>query len=437
MGADFLTPKAIANRIKAKGLQKLRWYCQMCEKQCRDENGFKCHCASEAHQRQMMLFAETPEKYIEMYSSQFMEDFLRLLSRRYNTKRVHANLVYQEYISDRNHLHMNATRWESLSEFVKWMGKEGICHVDETPKGWFIQWIDRSPQTLAKQEAIQRKERLEKTEEEIEQKLLEEQIRKARELAEKAESQNGDDDEEKKKELVREGGEDEKIKLNLQIKSSTFLKPAAAKTTTVKPTANKLNALAGFSSQKKTSTSSLSSSSSFSAFPTASSSSSLQSANPSQTRKLTAMEQIILEETRKKERRQKAEGSAGASTSFSAPFSSSAISFGSREKQHRDDRDDGNRSHDRGYDRDGRDKEGERNRDYRDRDRDRDGERKGKDRDRDEYERRDRDWERHSERDRDRDRDRDADRDRDRKRDDYARRDYRDGSERESKRPRY
>ena len=38
---DFMSPKAIANRIKAKGLQKLRWYCQMCEKQCRDENGFK------------------------------------------------------------------------------------------------------------------------------------------------------------------------------------------------------------------------------------------------------------------------------------------------------------------------------------------------------------------------------------------------------------
>jgi hypothetical protein len=27
--ADFLTPKAIGNRIKAKGLQKLRWYCQV------------------------------------------------------------------------------------------------------------------------------------------------------------------------------------------------------------------------------------------------------------------------------------------------------------------------------------------------------------------------------------------------------------------------
>lgn len=33
----FLTPKAISNRIKAKGLQKLRWYCQTCQKQCRDE----------------------------------------------------------------------------------------------------------------------------------------------------------------------------------------------------------------------------------------------------------------------------------------------------------------------------------------------------------------------------------------------------------------
>ena len=46
----------IANRIKAKGLQKLRWYCQMCGKQSRDENGFKCHLSSDSHQRQMMVF---------------------------------------------------------------------------------------------------------------------------------------------------------------------------------------------------------------------------------------------------------------------------------------------------------------------------------------------------------------------------------------------
>ena len=31
--------KALSNKMKSKGLQKLKWYCQLCEKQCRDENG--------------------------------------------------------------------------------------------------------------------------------------------------------------------------------------------------------------------------------------------------------------------------------------------------------------------------------------------------------------------------------------------------------------
>ena len=52
----------IANRIKAKGLQKLRWYCQMCQKQCRDENGFKCHLTSEGHKRQMIVFGQAPTR---------------------------------------------------------------------------------------------------------------------------------------------------------------------------------------------------------------------------------------------------------------------------------------------------------------------------------------------------------------------------------------
>lgn len=84
MGKDgFLTPKAIANRIKAKGLQKLRWYCQMCNKQCRDENGFKCHCESEGHLRQMMIFAANPHKFMDSYSQEFKDGFLELLKRRW------------------------------------------------------------------------------------------------------------------------------------------------------------------------------------------------------------------------------------------------------------------------------------------------------------------------------------------------------------------
>lgn len=69
---------------------------------------------------------------------------------RFGTKRVRANQVYQEYISDKSHLHMNSTRWVTLTEFVKHLGRTGVARVDETEKGWFIAWIDSSPKALAK-----------------------------------------------------------------------------------------------------------------------------------------------------------------------------------------------------------------------------------------------------------------------------------------------
>ena len=78
---DFLTPKAIGNRIKAKGLGKLRWYCQLCQKQCRDENGFKCHQTSESHLRQMELFGQSASRVVSGYSEEFEKCFLDHLKR--------------------------------------------------------------------------------------------------------------------------------------------------------------------------------------------------------------------------------------------------------------------------------------------------------------------------------------------------------------------
>ncbi|KAI1239519.1 hypothetical protein IHE44_0012644 [Lamprotornis superbus] len=87
-------PKAIANRIKSKGLQKLRWYCQMCQKQCRDE--------------------------------------------------VTA----------------------------------GLCKVDETPKGWYIQYIDRDPETIRRQQEQERKKKQDLDDEEKTAKFIEQQVRR-------------------------------------------------------------------------------------------------------------------------------------------------------------------------------------------------------------------------------------------------------------------
>lgn len=177
----FLTPKAIANRIKAKGLQKLRWYCQMCQKQCRDENGFKCHCMSESHQRQLLLFAENPNKYLDSFSQEFYDDFKYLLKRRFGTRRVHCNIVYQEYVAERDHTHMNATKWETLTEFVQWLGREGHCVVDETPKGWYIAYIDKDPEVIARQKAAQSREKKELDDQEKISKFVAKQVEKAKE----------------------------------------------------------------------------------------------------------------------------------------------------------------------------------------------------------------------------------------------------------------
>jgi len=177
----FLTPKAISNRIKSKGLQKLRWYCQMCQKQCRDENGFKCHMSSESHQRQLLLFAENPDAHIDEFSKEFKEDYLELLRRRFGCKRVHGNVVYQEYIAHKEHVHMNSTQWETLTEFIKWCGKEGLCVVDYTEKGWFIQYIDRDPETIRRQEAIKVKEKMAVSDDERIAKFVEKQVERAKE----------------------------------------------------------------------------------------------------------------------------------------------------------------------------------------------------------------------------------------------------------------
>ncbi|MBA7573361.1 hypothetical protein ES708_15157 [subsurface metagenome] len=179
---DFLTPKAIANRIKAKGLQKLRWYCQMCQKQCRDENGFKCHCMSESHQRQMQVFGQNPHRFVDGYSEEFESTFLEHMKRSHRFSRVAATVVYNEYINDRHHIHMNSTEWATLTEFVKYLGRTGKCKVEETPKGWFITYIDRESETIFKEKLKNKRLKSDLVEEEKQERTIMKQIERAEQL---------------------------------------------------------------------------------------------------------------------------------------------------------------------------------------------------------------------------------------------------------------
>ncbi len=42
----------------------------MCQKQCRDENGFKCHTMSESHLRQMRVYSENSTSIMEDFSQE-------------------------------------------------------------------------------------------------------------------------------------------------------------------------------------------------------------------------------------------------------------------------------------------------------------------------------------------------------------------------------
>eukprot|EP00553_Chaetoceros_curvisetus_P013695 CAMPEP_0204641408 /NCGR_PEP_ID=MMETSP0717-20131115/51113_1 /ASSEMBLY_ACC=CAM_ASM_000666 /TAXON_ID=230516 /ORGANISM="Chaetoceros curvisetus" /LENGTH=457 /DNA_ID=CAMNT_0051662069 /DNA_START=413 /DNA_END=1786 /DNA_ORIENTATION=- len=184
--AEKGTPKDIANRMKAKGLQKLKYYCQVCSKQCRDENGFKCHLTSDSHLRNMKIFCSNSSGMLDSFSAEFEKTYLDTLYRRHRTKRCNANNIYQEMIQDKHHVHMNATKWTTLTDFVQYLGKAGKCVVEETERGWYVTFIERDPTILAQQENYQRRVESEKREEEKFAKRMELQRVEAAKLMDRA-----------------------------------------------------------------------------------------------------------------------------------------------------------------------------------------------------------------------------------------------------------
>ncbi|KAI8910778.1 domain of Kin17 curved DNA-binding protein-domain-containing protein [Gorgonomyces haynaldii] len=156
----------------------IQYYCQMCEKQAIDAHGWDRHCESDYHMKQMKVFAENPEFYIEKFSKEFHSQFIRVLSNQFQTREVKVDDVYKELVQDRHHTHLNATKWQTMDEYLKYVGKQGICRVQEREDGFYIKWIDRSMTQLDKETQQEKRRRTEISEEQRERRLLEEQIQK-------------------------------------------------------------------------------------------------------------------------------------------------------------------------------------------------------------------------------------------------------------------
>lgn len=166
---------------KLRGPQKLRWYCQPCHKQCRDQNGFQLHCKSPFH---LKTLEKLTKDDLVSYNETFEKDFLQLLHRQHGEKLVEANKFYNDFIRDPEHVHMNATRFKSLTQFIKYLAQEGKVRVPETQdlsevdelSHCMIQYVDRSNTNTQLQQELQTLETNAKDEQEVKHMLLQKQM---------------------------------------------------------------------------------------------------------------------------------------------------------------------------------------------------------------------------------------------------------------------
>lgn len=171
---------------------------------------------SESHQRQMEVFGQNPNRIVDGYSEEFESMFLDHMKRSHRFSRIAATVVYNEYIADRHHVHMNSTQWATLTEFVKYLGKTGKCKVEETPKGWFITYIDRDSETLFKEKIKSKRAKADIVDEEKQEREIRKQIERAEQLGSVANAvEKSIENDESKLFLRSDDGSEKKIKLSI------------------------------------------------------------------------------------------------------------------------------------------------------------------------------------------------------------------------------
>ncbi|EDO16422.1 hypothetical protein Kpol_1030p32 [Vanderwaltozyma polyspora DSM 70294] len=196
--AEFGTAAFVSKQLKARGLQKLKFYCQVCQKQCRDDNGFKSHIRSPSH---LHKISTVTSEDIDKYSKQFETNFLRLLRLSHGEKKIGANKFYNEFIQDKEHIHMNATRFTSLTKFIQYLSKSGKIKVhgledvsdDVDTAQLLISYIDNSHETMLRNERIKQLQQTKLSDQSIRQQLLQEQIEKGKKSINEDINENAED----------------------------------------------------------------------------------------------------------------------------------------------------------------------------------------------------------------------------------------------------
>lgn len=175
------SPKWISIQLKKKGLDKLKFYCQSCEKQCRDANGLKLHIASPSHLANQEKHSQNNS--VAKWSEQFEKDFMHVLKSFPHDTPTTANRVYNELIRDKKHVHLNATRWRSLSAFINHLSQRKLVIVHATDPELVISFRDIGKEEARQRQQLESQAKLDH-ERNLQQELLEAQIKRSQDTSE-------------------------------------------------------------------------------------------------------------------------------------------------------------------------------------------------------------------------------------------------------------
>jgi DNA/RNA-binding protein KIN17 len=195
-----------------KGIYKLKYFCQICDKQCRDKDGFNCHIKSSTHKKNLEIVSQNPDQFINKFSSDFESTFLDILKRNYSNIYISANKVYQEYIEDKDSIHLNATKWATLSAFIKHLHSIGKIHIQATEKETKIKYIDITPDNYREKEMQEKKQK----DEIYLQRKREKEFEKYNKLVEKKPIENDEVDVNKLKDISIEIKKTEVLNLKIE-----------------------------------------------------------------------------------------------------------------------------------------------------------------------------------------------------------------------------
>lgn len=143
--------RAIAKKMKYGHLQKLKWYCEICQHQCNDEQSYRQHVQCEKHRGLMLHFKANSASILKQNSYNFECTFMNVLKRMFSNREVLANVVYTQVIRDKKHVHMNSTYWESVHGFCCHLEKTGKITMRMTERGPMIRYVQAEEVIMAKE----------------------------------------------------------------------------------------------------------------------------------------------------------------------------------------------------------------------------------------------------------------------------------------------